>query len=217
MNIRQYQKNKYMEGIKMFYVVHSEIDDHYAQAEYSLQEFVEYTCEKCQAIYRSDRIGAYRVHFIDGELLDFYNAPGCYLGNDFVINMLEKYKLTGYELREIECTGWYDKFGEMQHLTDVELKEIFILGRCGAMCDAEGFEIEKCSVCGMVALSTKMRIRGLSVPVETCDGSDVFSFDNWPGVMIATQRFKDACEKEQIKGITFQDVNKFCFMPGIKI
>lgn len=131
--------------------------------------------------------------------------------------MLEKYKLTGYELREIECTGWYDKFGEMQHLTDVELKEIFILGRCGAMCDAEGFEIEKCSVCGMVALSTKMRIRGLSVPVETWDGSDVFSFDNWPGVMIATQRFKDACEKEQIKGITFQDVNKFCFMPGIKI
>ena len=207
-----------MEETKMFYVVHSEIDDRYAQAEYSIQEFKEYTCEKCQAIYRSDRTGDYRVHFIDGERLDFYNAPGCYIGNEIFINMLEKYKLTGYELHKIECTGWYDKFGEMKHLTgdEDELKEIFILGRCGSMCDTKGVEIKKCSVCGMVSLKTRMQIRGLSVPVETWDKSDVFSFDNWPGVMIVTQRFKDACEAEQIKGITFENLNKFCFLPRIK-
>lgn len=57
----------------MFYVVHSEIDDRYAQAKYSLQEFVEYICEKIQAIYRSDRIGA-SVTLKDG-ILRFGDVP----------------------------------------------------------------------------------------------------------------------------------------------
>ena len=200
----------------MFYVVSADYNK-YAQAEYSTQERVEYKCEKCRSIYRSDRKGAYRVHFLGGKLPDFYNAPGCFIGNKVFFAMLEKYKLTGYEQRDIECTGWKHKRRYSEKPNMDELKEIFILGKCGPMCHVDGTEVEKCSACNMVDFGTKMDIRGLSVPEETWDGSDVFSFSNWHGVMIVTQRFKDACEAEQIKGITFQNVNKFCFMPGIEL
>lgn len=200
----------------MFYVVSADYEK-YATAEYSLQEMVEHTCEKCESIYRSDRVGPYRVHFRGGKLPDFYNAPGCYIGNKVFFDMLEKYQLTGYEQREIECTDWISKRGHSEKPNMDELKEIFILGKCGSMCHVDGTEVEKCPVCDQVSWETEREIRGLSVPEETWDGSDVFSFSNWQGVMIVTQRFKDACEAEKIKGITFKDVNKFCFLPWIEL
>lgn len=197
----------------MFYVVHSDLSGYYAQAEYSKQKMKQYECKKCHLIYKSVRADNYHVHFIDGRLPDFYNAPGCYIGNCTFFNMLDKYELTGYEIREIVCTGWQDKKGNPMVEKTNDLREVFILGRCGVMCHVDGKEVERCDVCGRINFETRMNLRGLSVDVETWDGSDIFSFSNWPGVMIATQRFKDACETERIKGITFEALDKFCFMP----
>lgn len=40
------------------------------------------------------------------------------------------------------------------------------------------------------------------------DGSDIFSFSNWIGVMICSEKLKEACEKEKIKGISFHPIEK---------
>lgn len=50
------------------------------------------------------------------------------------------------------------------------------------------------------------QVNGLQV--TDWDGSDIFSFSNWIGVMICSEKLKEACEKEKIKGIRFIPIEK---------
>ena len=49
------------------------------------------------------------------------------------------------------------------------------------MHDLNGNEIEKCENCDEVDFWVKKGIQGLSVPLDSWDGSDIFSFKNWQG------------------------------------
>ncbi len=198
-----------------FYVVSSK--DGFADAVYDRQKIIEHRCEKCGGIYRTDRTGPYKVHFLGKKTADFYNAPGCFIGNIKFRDMLVHYNLTGYEISDIDCTGWYDRRNHLIDMDSTELKEISVVGRCGSMRYRDGSEIEKCGMCGRVQYETEWEVRGLSVPEESWDGTDLFHFENRGSIMIVTQRFKDACETEKIKGIAFQEVEKFTFVPWVKV
>lgn len=202
----------------MFYHVQAENESGFASAEFSRQAVTKRKCEKCGAtFYDTDQNELYKVHFLGRKLPDFYQAPGCYIGNEKFQNMLVKYGLTGYELRDIECTGWYDRRENPIDIDPDGLKEIFILGKCGGMHHADGTEVEHCEKCGEVAFKTRMQIRGLSVPVQTWDGSDIFSFSNWGGNMIATDRVREACEKEGIRGIRFTEIGRTTLNPLLRL
>lgn len=194
--------------MKFFYV---NTEDGYARAYYDLQKSEEYECEECGEVYMSKRIGNYRTHFEGKKIGDFYRAPGCYIGNKNFLNMLEKHCITGYGIRDIDCTGWYDKRGNLINEDASSLKEIEILGKCGYMCDVDGNEIERCKKCGTIDFWVQKKINGISVPLASWDGTDIFSFKNWQGVMICSERLKEACEKEKIRNISFKPVKDVRF------
>lgn len=193
-----------------FYYVTTE-DEKYAEAYYDKQERKNHICDKCGAIYLSERMETYRVHFEGKKLGDFYQAPGCYIGNERFFDMLEKYGITGYGIGEIDCTGWYDRRKNPIQVEAGHLREVVVLGRCGYMRNLDGTEVKKCDNCGGVGFWDRDAVRGLSVPLDTWDGNDIFRFSNWSGVMICSSRLKEACEKEKIKNIVFRPLETFRF------
>lgn len=193
-----------------FYYVTSEYDK-YARAYYAKQDIKLVICEKCGYSYDSVRAGNYRVYFEGKKLGDFYHAPGCFIGNDRFIDMLEKYGITGYGIGEIDCVGWYDRRKNPIQVDAGYLREVEVRGRCGYMRNLDGTEVKGCENCGHVTIWDEKEVRGLSVPLDTWDGSDIFCFSNWLGVMICSSRLKEACEKEKIKNIVFRPLETFQF------
>lgn len=129
---------------------------------------------------------------------DFYRAPACYIGNSKFQNMLEKYNITGYKIEDLIVERWEDQRGNLINIDSSDLKEIYILDKCGWYMDKNGNDIERCPKCGQVSLKVQNELAGLRIIEDTWDGSDIFSFSNWLGVMICTERLKEACEKEKI-------------------
>ena len=193
-----------------FYYVTSEYEK-YARAYYDKQNIKLLVCEKCQSGYDSIRAGNYRVHFEGKKLGDFYHAPGCFIGNERFFDMLKKYGITGYGIGEIDCTGWYDRRKNPIQVDAGYLREVEVLGRCGYMRNLDGTEVKRCENCGCVNIWDQKEVRGLSVSLDTWDGSDIFCFSNWSGVMICSSRLKEACEKEKIKNIVFRPLETFRF------
>lgn len=193
-----------------FYYVTSE-DDKFASAYYDIQNIKIIECEKCGYTYDSIRAGNYRVHFEGKKLGDFYHAPDCFIGNERFFDMLEQYGITGYGIGEIDCTGWYDRRKNPIQVEAGHLREVVVLGRCGYMHNLDGTEVKRCENCGCVNIWDEKEVRGLSVPLDTWDGSDIFCFSNWLGVMICSSRLKEACEKEKIKNIVFRPLETFRF------
>ena len=161
-------------------------------------------CQECELVYEKERFADYKVKFIGKRIADFYQAPGCYIGNKKFIGMLENYGITGYGIRGIDCVSWTDKRGNPIKGNVDELSEITIEGKCGALHHLDGSIVEGCPKCGMVDLHGQ--VNGLQV--TDWDGSDIFSFSNWIGVMICSDKLKEACEKEKIKGISFIPIEK---------
>lgn len=112
--------------------------------------------------------------------------------------MLEKYNITGYKIEDLIVERWEDQRGNLINIDSSDLKEIYILDKCGWYMDKNGNDIERCPKCGQVSLKVQNELAGLRIIEDTWDGSDIFSFSNWLGVMICTERLKEACEKEKI-------------------
>lgn len=192
-----------------FYKV--KVKDGFAKAIYIDDISEKSECDLCGEVYKSVRNEDYKVRFDGKKAADFYNAPGCFIGNTKFIDMLKKYNITGYGIRGIHCVGWYDTKKNRIDIDYSDLKEIEVLGKCGCMCDTQGNKIKGCEKCDQLDFWTQKEVRGLSVPMDTWDGTDIFTFSNWHGVMIATERLKEACEKEKIKGIEFCPLEEFRF------
>ena len=190
-----------------FYYVQS--DDKYAFAKYIDGGEKNYICESCKRVYQIDRISDFQVQFIGKKQADFYRSPGCYIGNRKFTDMLAKYEIKGYRLRDIDFKGWVDKRNNPVDNDASDLQEIEIMGRCGKMCYLNGDVIPGCEECGLVNFFKLGRVQGVSVDESAWDGSDIFAFDNKPAVMICSERLKVACENEKIKGIFFIPLQKY--------
>ena len=73
--------------------------DTYAQAYYINDMANKKFCQECELVYEHERFADYKVKFIGKKIADFYQAPGCYIGNEKFIEMLKKYGITGYGIR----------------------------------------------------------------------------------------------------------------------
>lgn len=195
--------------MKFYYVTEQE---GYAEALFVDDSAKKRKCEKCGSIYESERVGKYKVKFFGKKQGDFYHAPGCYIASSKLIDLLKKYDIRGYSINEIESVGWYDKRGRALDIEASNLKEIYAEGRCGRMCTLKGEEYKGCELCGILSFSDEEKVNGISFDLATWDNTDIFEFSNWLGVMICSEKFKEACEKEKIKGIEFWPINDFSFM-----
>lgn len=194
--------------MKFYYVTNEE---KYAEAYYESEEAEKKICEKCERVYSKKRIGAYHTKLKGKKQGDFYHAPGCFIGNSKFRDMLVKYNITGYKIKDIVVEGWFDHRDNLIDLDSGDLKEIAILGKCGWYMEKDGMDIKRCNVCGLINFSTRKEVKGIKVQEDTWDGSDIFSFSNWSGVMICTEHLKEACEKEKIKNIRFIPLEEVTF------
>lgn len=194
--------------MKFYYVTNGE---KYAEAYYMSETAEKKICEECECVCSKKRIGPYHTKLKGKKQGDFYHAPGCYIGNSKFREMLVKYNITGYEIADIVVDGWYDQRDNLIDVDSSDLKEIRILGKSGWFMDKDGNDIKRCDKCGIIDFEIEDEVNGISVQEDTWDGSDIFSFSNWLGVMICTERLKEACEKEKIKNIRFIPLEEFTF------
>lgn len=192
-----------------FYYVTS--GEKYAEAYYVSETAEKIICEKCGRVCSKQRTGAYHTKLVGKKQGDFYHAPGCFIGNSKFRNMLVQYNITGYEIKDIVVEGWYDQRENLINIDSSDLKEIAILGKCGWYEDKDGKDIKRCDKCGLINFSTRKEVKGICVPEDIWDGSDIFSFSNWLGVMICTERLKEACENAKIKNIEFTPLDEVNF------
>lgn len=194
--------------MKFYYV---KTEENYAKAFFVSLEEEDFVCSECKKVYDTERKGLYHTRIKGKKEGDFYRAPGCYFGNSKFREMLEKYQITGYEICDIVIEKWEDQRGKLLDNDVTDLKEIMITGKCGWYRDKDGKEIECCPKCGHPDLEVQEELEGISILEDTWDGSDIFSCTNWIGVMLCTERLKEACEKEKIKNIQFIPLDEFTF------
>lgn len=163
-------------------------------------------CKECGRKYSLEVLSDASVIMRGGRKGDFYEGVSCYIGNSKLIQVLEKYNISGYKLKPIEIRGWYTQAGKDVKMEN-DLQEIVITGRCGKLCNEKGIEIKHCPTCGATTYSDRDNAEGYLVQLDTWDKSDLFCFSNWPGVLICTERVKEVCEKEKIKNIAFKDLS----------
>lgn len=185
--------------------------DTFATAYYVSVEKKRKICEQCEHVYDTKRLGLYHVRFKGKKLGDFYRAPGCYIGNSKFRDMLIKYNITGYSICDIIVEKWEDQRNNILDIDSSDLKEIQIVGKSGWFMDKNGNDIKRCPKCGILDFFAEKEVQGISLPEENWDGSDIFSCSNWHGVMLCTERLKEACEKENIKNIQFIPLEELSF------
>ncbi|SFA99882.1 MULTISPECIES: hypothetical protein [unclassified Bacillus (in: firmicutes)] len=96
------------------------------------------------------------------------------------------------------------------------LKELYIFGRAGLVQDSEGKILEHCPVCHRIPPSIKDEALGLSINLQTWDGSDLFYFSNWEGGLIVTEKVKDVIEEEKILNVNITNIKDFVFNSLLK-
>jgi hypothetical protein len=110
-----------------------------------------------------------------------------------VVDTLFTAGLTGYELYAVHVID-----SEQSSATLPPLYELVVVGKGGPMGAEAGLHlVTKCDRCGYRGYesvyydgSGAYKFRDLYVNVETWDGSDFFTFDDWPTIIMITEKAK---------------------------
>lgn len=173
------------------------------------QEIVE--CSKCGSIIAT-RLEPIKVYFEGKKQGDYYDVTLSSIISKKMQEVLIDEEITGFTLENINIEGWYDSKGRNLPIKYDDLKELKVIGRCGYLRHKNGDLLKKCSRCGYFDYDeAEDNVDGLSVDLDEWDSLDMFEFKNWPGVIIVTERVKEAIEKNKLKNIKFTDISKFRF------
>lgn len=89
-------------------------------------------------------------------------------------------------------------------------KELIVTGRCGSLKTRKGMEIPKCPKCGALRRDYLKKEKGFMVD-EEWDGSDIFYFRDWKGLIVVTEKVKCLLEKNKMKNVAFVNLEEFTF------
>lgn len=167
-------------------------------------------CEICGGVLRV-KTHPLQIYFQGKRMADFYTIPQYTFINDNIQKVLLENSITGFSLEPIGLQEEVLPFMKlpMEHMET--LKELVVHGDGGYICNSEGKQIKKCQYCGKIA-GDRRSIEGLSVNIKEWDGSDIFFFRNWFGVIIVTERVKKIIEKHKFKNIRFIGLADFRFI-----
>ena len=170
-----------------------------------------FECPKCGGI-KSIRLEPIKVYFEGKKQGDCYGVPNGSIVNEKMQEILRTEGITGFTLENINVEGWYDSKRNSLLINYEDLKELKVIGRCGYLRDKNGEMLEKCNECGKINYAkAEDEVEGLSVNLDEWDGSDMFQFKNWRGVIIVTEKVKEIIEKNKLKNIKFTDISEFQF------
>lgn len=190
-----------------FYIMR-ETYTNYADAVQEEQPSIVEECPVCGAISDKRIDEKYKVHFEGKKVGDYYFAPICSIVSKRMLQILKDNEITGFEEREIECTGWYDRKGNALPIDFSDFMELKVVGRAGRVLNLDGKELKHCPKCNAIKVKTFRETEGLSVG-DDWDGSDIFYFTNWRGVMIVTQKVKDLLESNKMKNVDFIRLSEY--------
>ncbi|WP_160679951.1 hypothetical protein [Clostridium sp. C8-1-8] len=192
-----------------FYIM-TELFSNYATAivQESPKKVVE--CEKCKSIdvILLDKL---RVCMKGKKVADYYWVPSTNIISGRLQELLKYENVKGYELKELIVEDWVDSNYRSIEIDYSDLREIVITSKCGYLRQIDGRIVDKCEKCGNKIYEKRKEVEGLSVDLEKWDGSDMFCYDNWKGVIIVTERLKKLIEKGKYKNIQFINIKDFRF------
>lgn len=194
-----------------FYILNEDYEGGYAEAIYKSNNSEVEVCNLCggRKVRRTSKL---TVYFEGKKEADIYQVPQYTIINTKVYNILKENDITGFNVEDIDILGCYDKKGNSIQLNVSGLKEMIVKGRCGYLRNKDGTLVEKCEQCDKFNSASKNSVHGLSINPDEWDGSDIFFFKNWFGVVIVTERVKNVLEQAKLKNIKFQNIKEFKFI-----
>ncbi|MBU3185954.1 hypothetical protein [Clostridium estertheticum] len=168
-------------------------------------------CPKCGAI-ESIRLEPIKVYFEGKKQGDFYYVTKGSIISSRLQKILHEENVTGFTLGSINVEGWYDSNGKILPIAYDDLKELKVTGKCGYLRHDNGELLDKCDQCDNFDYDkAEDEVEGLSVNLDEWDGSDMFQFKNWSGVIIVTEKVKEIIENNKLKSIKFTDISEITF------
>lgn len=194
-----------------FYILNEGYEGGYAEAIYKNNKYEFEVCNLCggRKIKRTSKL---TVYFEGKKEADIYQVLQYTIINTKVHNILKGMNASGFNVEDIDMLGCYDNKGNPVQLDVSGLKEMIVNGRCGYLRNKDGTLVEKCEQCNKFSTASKNNVHGLSINLNEWDGSDVFFFKNWFGVVIVTERVKDVLEQAKLKNIILQNIKEFEFI-----
>lgn len=194
-----------------FYMLDEDYDGGFAEAIYKNNKSEVEACKLCGG-RKVKRISNLTVYFQGKKEADIYQVPQYTIINTNVYYRLKEMNITGFSVGDIDILGCFDKKGNPIQLDVSGLKEMIVNGRCGYLRNKDGTLVEKCEQCNRFNPVSKHNVHGLSINTDEWDGSDIFFFNNWFGVIIVTERVKNVLEQARFKNIRFQNIKEFEFV-----
>lgn len=192
-----------------FYILHDRYGN-FAEAIRDVNVMNTNVCDDCQGVH-SKKTSNLRIYFKGKKEADFYIAPPFHIVTQRFQDVLSQHHFSGFSFEDVELTGWYDSMNKPIEKDVSGIKEWVISGRAGKLRHLDGAFVTFCPTCQRALPEGKKEVNGLSVHLEEWDGSDIFYFKNWFGMVIVTEKVKKVLEKNKIKNIQFQHIKDFKF------
>ncbi|WP_142347351.1 hypothetical protein [Bacillus pseudomycoides] len=174
-----------------------------------VNKFAKKVCGICGGISTTKQ-HPLRIYFQGKRMADFYSTPSYTFISDKMQKALLENNITGFSLEPFILQEEAIPFMKLPMDYVKTLKELTVHGDGGYICHSNGEQIKKCQHCGKIS-ENKRTIEGLSVSLKEWDGSDIFFFKNWIGVIIVTEKVKEIIEKHKFKNVRFIDLAEFRF------
>ena len=197
---------------KNFYVMRTNYMG-YAEVFIENDQTVWEKCPMCSSIFEERKHEILKLHFLgkrEGDSFLHVGGCACHVVSLKLLKLLSENEISGFLQNEIECTGWYDKNGKLLDKNCSKYKELIVTGRAGYLKNRNGKEIPKCPRCGAKNILKAKKEKGFIID-EGWDGSDMFYFKNWIGVIIVTEKVKQLLEKNKMKNVIFEKLDEFTF------
>ena len=167
-------------------------------------------CPMCGSVLGERKYDKYKLRFWGTREGDLLFSPDCHIVSFNLLKLLYDNKVSGFLENEIDCTGWDDRKGKRLQKDSSSYRELIITGRAGYLKNMEGIEIPKCPKCGAKDIPAAEKEKGFIVD-EEWDGSDMFYFKNWPGMIIITEKVRCLLEKNKMKNVRFTILAEYTF------
>jgi hypothetical protein len=160
-------------------------------------------CPECGG-YTVGRIGGAGVTFNEvSQLTDIARAIDLLMATPSVFAALYNSQITGWREGVLEVA-------RAPELADVNIRyhELVVIGHTHNYTQWVSLPIEEeCASCGRK--SYRRPLRGIDIPIECWDGSDIFLIDELPGIYVITESFRRVIEENMFTSVTITPVEEW--------
>lgn len=167
-------------------------------------------CSMCGSVREERKYDKFKLKFQGRMEEDYIFSPYCDIVSLRMLRLLYDNKISGFIENDLICTEWRDRTGKLLKKDSSQYRELIVTGTAGCLKTKSGVEIPKCPKCGALRRNYLKKEKGFIVD-EEWDGSDMFHFKDWKGLIIVSGKVKDIIEKGKMKNVQFEKLDEFTF------